>query len=809
MTTSSLWQVVSRFERKCRGLAVLLFSLTSWTSALASALPLIELGSSPQETMLRPRLLMVVEDGAKDESFPTWGPQQAMDRALQGKTIPIVVEGAPYRSDQAHWALTQLVHESAETDWVLYYRLATLERVQAFARVKDGAWLPLKGLHFQAQAFHGYHYPSFALSLPKGQVVELAVRVQTRAPIRMPIVAVPGYHFYESQRGDLILAGMTLAVPAVVLLYLALLLPRTVSLGLSWFIALIVLETIGALWISGHGHVILPMVSREVWPIIGRLAYMAMIAVGWIHLHRFIGSVFIPRWANWAGWLTVSLMAVSVLLELTQWVNTRNAFTYGVLVFPSLVVILALSAWRKGVAFAGLYALAWSAFVLSAALSFAGLVGWTSVSGWQIYSVQSSVAALLFGLIAVGHVRARDAALLEATQERSRLAEEKIRLQEALKARLEFFAATNHDLRQPLQAMNIHLELAEKAAADDPRASKVLSFLDDARSAYSSVSHFLESLMDLVRVEAKILRPRTETIALRVLLEQLTREYRPLAGRAGLEFRSWLGDGYVLVDSRFLARVLRNLLGNAIRYAERGGVMLCMRRRGSFWRVDVIDTGPGFSSRQLETLYQAFSRGGTSAQTEQRGKPQSTGLGLFIVRQMCDAMGVRLELASRIGRGSRFSVYLPAASADEIGDARDLSAFTSDFQGRLVGLLDDDQEVSKALHTLLMSWGAEVVSARSLDQFFNLLSQGIVLDVLIADHRLGFDERLTDHLQSLQARCQCPIIALTGDSDMQVLQELNNAGIDHVLVKPVDLRDLQAALRITLGAPAEGKAMPA
>lgn len=782
--------------------ALLLYSVIC--SAGSTEIPRVALGSAPQETMLRPKLVMVMEEQAAGEAAASWGPQLALDQARSGRTVPLRVAGPPYRSDRAHWALTQLVHQSNETDWVIYYRLATLENVQAFARVADGPWLPLKGLHHQTKLFQGYHYPSFALSLPKGQVADVAIRVHTRAPIRMPILAVPGYHFYESQRSDLVIAGIVLAVPIVVLLYLVLLLPKTANVGTAWFIALIALESLGALWVSGHGHVLMPGIDRETWPVIGRLAYMAMIVVGWIHLRRFVGAASVPSWANFTGWAIVVLMAASVLLELTGWANTRNAFTYGVLVFPLLVVVMALRAWRNGVRYAGLYALAWSAFVISAVLSFLGLVGWAQVSAWQVYSVQSSVAAILFGLIAVGYVRDRDQAFAQTRKESDSLNAEKLRLQEALNARREFFATTNHDLRQPLQAMSIYLDLARKEAVAEVGSKRLQTYLDDASAAYANVSHFLDSLLDLARLEAHVIRPRPEALALDPLLQQIAREYRHQAARVGLELRLVSRDAYALVDRQLLARILRNLLGNAIRYTRTGGVLLAVRKRGSHWRLEVIDTGAGFTEAQQSKLYQAFSPGKPDGQPGRWVHPSGLGLGLYIVNQLAHAMGLALELKTRPGRGSRFSLLLPAIESEQV---RALSGVLPDshaLQGLRIGILDDDPELIWALSRMVEASGASAVCAPSVAEMVAALKQGPPIQILLADYRLGHDSKLTASLPLIRAHCDCPVLVLTGDNDLDTMQDLAAHGVMDVLLKPVDaailFQSLQRILERTLSA---------
>jgi signal transduction histidine kinase len=619
--------------------------------AQAAAPPTVLLGAEPQEHLLRPDVRLVAEPEKLAPGLSRWEPQIALEAAEQGLDLPVRLKGLPYRSRLAHWGLARVTHLSSETDWVLYYRLATLERVEAFARLDGGEWLPLKGLHHQSELFSGYHYPSFALPIPKGRTVDIAVRIETRAPIRMPLYVVPGYFFYESQRADLVLAGTTLAVPLVVLLYLALLLPRTVHVGLGWFVALIALESVGAMWVSGHGHVMFPFIPRTAWPLIGYLSYMLLVVVSWRHLQVFAGRSLLPRWGWAAGWALVGTIVALGVADLADWANTRTAFTAGLGCFTATMMTLALRAQWRGVQHAGLYALAWSAFVASATISLLGLFGFAHVARWNVYYAQSSAAAILFGLVAVAHVRARER---DIARERRRASD----LQEALTMRKRFQAASSHDLRQPLQALGIHIDLAHgQAQALNPPAPRLSGSLADARAAFLSVTHFVDTLLDVARIEAKLVTPQVQPLDLGALVVRLGREHQLLAGRSGLELRYRSQTAWTRTDAFLLERVLRNLLTNAIRYTREGGVMLSVRANGDRWRVDVLDTGIGMAPLQQRRLLETFNM-----DTEwEPGAPEGLGLGLFVCRSFCQALNHPLQVRSSPGRGSRVSVLLPRA----------------------------------------------------------------------------------------------------------------------------------------------------
>jgi signal transduction histidine kinase/CheY-like chemotaxis protein len=739
-----------------------------------------ELPGGNEAVLLRPSIKMVAETpqtpSQASASLP-WSPQQAFQAAFNGPVLPMDFKGIPYRSDLPHWGVTRIHRTGGSADWIVYYRLATLENVQAFARTGGGEWAALEPIHASERLFTGYHYPSYALSLPQGVDVDIAIRVQTRAPIRMPIWVAPSYGFFDAQRADLVLAGLSLAVPLVVLFYLALLIPRSASVGLGWFIAMIILETIGAMWVSGHGHVLFPFIARDVWPVLGRLAYTGMVVVGWVHAQMFVGSQYIARPVRWGGWLIVSFICIASFLELFQILNTRDAFTFGVLFFPCYVMGICLFGWKKGVPYAGVYALAWSAFVASAVISVLGLVGWAFVSRWNVYYAQSSVAAILFGLVAIGHVRSREKALLAAQQQ-------SFTLNETLALRQRFFAATNHDLRQPLQALGIYLDLMRAEVRSSALAvGHMGSYLADAKASFSNVTHFMDSFLDMARLDAKLLSPRLMNVGIGSLVERLAREHRLLAGRVGLELRCRPSAAIARTDPRLFERIVRNLLVNAIRYTRSGGVLLAVRRRGQFWRIDVFDTGPGLANKDQDRLFQAYS----PLSAPESGQSAGLGLGLYISQQLALAMGHRIEVSSRVGRGSRFSLIVKAALTEDTVSSVPESEFSGALNGLHIALLEDERDVSNALTAALQSAGARVTQGMPD-------SGGMPANLLLADYQLGSLGMLTEQLPAIRRGFTGPIVVLTGSGDEGALRGLSEAKVAAVLIKPVALQTLVDAI---------------
>ena len=765
--------------------------------------PPVSLRGGADEIVLHPHMRMLVDNTA------TLTPDTAFNQFEQGAGRVVPAVGPAYRSPHPHWGALRIHAGSDESNWILYYRLATIEKLEMFQRRPGQNWVPVEGLHHQSRLLGGYHYPSFALSLRAGETIDIVVRLETRAPIRMALRAMPGYGYFESQRHDLVVAGMTFAIPLVVLFYLALLLVPARNFGVGWFFGLVATGSLGSMWVSGHGHVLVPQISRAAWPTIGYVSYTLMVILGWMHAQSFLRLPQLSRWVRATGWLLVALVISLTATELAGLTNTRTAFAGAALLFAGFIVVLAWRARDRDVPFAGLYASAWFVFVFGAASALLGFLGLPTSVVWTLFYAQSSVPALLFGLVAIAQLRARENEITRARREQSALSQEKVALEAALRARLQFFAATNHDLRQPLQSLGLYVDLALREAerqspgsirapamsTDTPLANQatMVRYLQQAKLAFSSSTQFLESLLDLARLEGNAYAPQITRVDAGALLTRLRDEYRPLAGQYGLELRLVGKRATVLSDAHLLERILRNLLSNALRHTTQGGVLIALRARSVQWRIDVIDTGPGLSPEDQQRLFGEFARLSPSqvdaSRTSAKAHTPGFGLGLFIVKRFADAMGHQVLLSSRPGHGSRFSLLVagaPATATAEDG-THSTAPQSSLLSGVRIGVLEDERDVAAALHNLLTEQGARTCVAPLVAQ--SLASAAHEYDVLLADYRLGYGLTLVDFLR-MTGPLPCPIVVLTGSTETNAHNALKAVGVEHILLKPIDTTSL-------------------
>lgn len=231
---------------------------------------------------------------------------------------------------------------------------------------------------------------------------------------------------------------------------------------------------------------------------------------------------------------------------------------------------------------------------------------------------------------------------------------------DALASKAKFFAAANHDLRQPVQSLFLfHAALANMLPADHP-AQRPLSH---AERSLQALQRLLDGLRDVSRLDAGAVVPMPKELAVDDVLLPLVEEYRLRAADQGITLRHVPCTLRVRSDPALLDRILRNLLENALRYTPRGGRVLLGCRRGSgLARVQVVDTGIGIPADQLGVIFEEFQQLGNPARDSTLG----LGLGLAIVRRACDLLGHEIAVASTPERGSTFTVILPQPSAGQV-----------------------------------------------------------------------------------------------------------------------------------------------
>ena len=382
----------------------------------------------------------------------------------------------------------------------------------------------------------------------------------------------------------------------------------------------------------------------------------------------------------------------------------------------------------------------------------------------------------------------------------------------ANRAKSQFLAAASHDLRQPLHAMGL-FATALAAKARDPELRPLVTSI---QASVEALEHLFGQLLDLSRLEAGMLRPARAEVPLAPLFERLAANFAPQIAANGLTLHFVATTIVVDSDPVLLERILRNLVANAVRYTEAGGIVVGARRCGSAVRIDVIDTGVGIAEGDRERVFEEFVQ--LSAAPRRHAGGRGMGLGLAIVRRLCALLGHTLELASIRDRGSRFSIIVPRRVASRpTAVARSSPALPiavgALFTGRRILVVDDDPAVIAAMRALFTSRGASVAGGEDATSALAVLraSAGprpFGADLIVADLRLANGASGLDAVAALRnALGYCtPALIVSGDTGQAARAEVRQAGI-RMLAKPVVAATLEHAAAMALlasAATAEG-----
>jgi len=364
-------------------------------------------------------------------------------------------------------------------------------------------------------------------------------------------------------------------------------------------------------------------------------------------------------------------------------------------------------------------------------------------------------------------VAERTAALAHATREAERANETKSR----------FLAAVSHDLMQPLHAAQLFAHtLSAGLGAQDQTAAR---HLDGALRATESL---LGGLLDIAKLDGGRLEARPRAFALADVLDPLAAEFGALAAQRGLALHAVRSRVSVRSDPHLLRRVLQNFLGNALRHAERGRVLLGCRRAGTSLDIQVWDTGPGIAPEEQRLIFEEFRRGSGAS-------GQGLGLGLAIAERIAGLLGHGLALRSWPGRGSVFSVRVPIAS-EPIAPPATADIPVSTAVGTAL-VVDNEPQALAALVLLLESWGWRVLAARDAGQAIALAGDA---DVAILDYHLdGGRTGLQLYTMLHDSRPDLPAIVLTADRDAALRREIEAEGLV-LLYKPMKPLALHQAL---------------
>lgn len=520
-------------------------------------------------------------------------------------------------------------------------------------------------------------------------------------------------------------------------------------------------------------------------------------------------------------------LAAVLLLAIPSWILSRNPARWalaGNLLIACAFVIFSVLVVLGGVAGTGLYwafTVPFVAFFLKGQRSgwmlsatFVLLVG---AYAWllaperlmqpgfslvyphgRIELVQFVLALVFYSVMAAMFMRVieRQAHLLHQAQATSQKANEALQRtsQDLMRYNQNIsriLSTASHDLRQPAHALGLLTTGLHKLA----RAPQDQALVNDIESSVKALQDMLQAYFELSALDAKARTVDIRAIPLEPLFNQLARWFREKSRQSHLRLVIKPCPLWVYSDALLLQRVLLNLLSNALRYTDRGSVMLCCRGSadGHFVRIQVRDSGVGIAREEQEKIFDEFYQVGNAARSAQLG----LGLGLSVVRRACERLGHRLSLVSAPGRGSTFTLHLPLAPAPAQAEpTEDRTQETGRGQGELVLMVQDTYNSRDECSLLLREWGYSVHHAASAHEALSHVNPLHPPAFIICDEQLPYGISGMDAIKRLreQANKSIPACLLSAETGSVQAQQAQTAQVP-ILTKPVAPAKLRKLVR--------------
>jgi len=527
------------------------------------------------------------------------------------------------------------------------------------------------------------------------------------------------------------------------------------------------------------------------WPQFNKIALLAWFAV----------SCFVAG-ARW--WSTRSFTNESASqdnyrrrLRVHAFWSTLNGATWGAaaLLFQdpsapiySVFLICALTGYISVTILSNtLYLPQFYGFILSATLAF--ILSYLILgSGFYAvlcgYAILYSSVMVVFGRIANRNYIDSKRLEFENSELLLKVTQEKQLADKANADKNKFLAATSHDLRQPLHAMGLYIDALEPRMQN----STDIDIVSKLKQSGQALNELLYGLLDISRLDAGVLSNKPQHSSLSKLIERLLEEVEPQLLESGLELQVDVSDQhYVYADPVLLARVARNLLSNALKYTEKGFVKIASRRTDGKIELAIEDTGVGVPEDKIDSIFSEF----TQLQNPERDRNKGLGLGLSIVRRLCELQNIDYRFDSQVGKGS--CVTLSLANGDKALAPLQIKSETSVVTNLAILVVDDEQAIRDGMSMMIQSWQCTPLIASSRLEALTLIHEhDDSIDLIISDFRLRENENGVDVIGAIREELNhdAPAIVLTGDTAVERI-ELAQAANVVLMHKPIEAEALR------------------
>jgi signal transduction histidine kinase len=494
------------------------------------------------------------------------------------------------------------------------------------------------------------------------------------------------------------------------------------------------------------------------------------------------------------GWYSNALLVNSIAWGLGPWLF----FPKGNMPMTTLLMLVLLGMSSGGLASLAPYRRAIFSFTIPILLGLASAMLWqrdVTLAFLAFCTLAYLMVTLKFGLqqnrLLTEAMRAR----YEKEDLAQRLAEQVRLVERASLEKTRFFASASHDLRQPLHSLGLFgaaLLSRLKATPDEPIARNLMHCVDALEASFSS-------MLDVSKLDAGVVEPSAGPLSVAALFRNLDATFSQQAEAQGVALRFKPGNKWLHVDPALIERLLGNLVHNALKFTETGGVVVLARSRAGQVSLEVWDTGRGVAPAELGRIFDEFYQVGN----QERDRSKGLGMGLAIVRRLASLMNLPLIVQSRPGRGTVFKLLVPVSASQVETLPRIQTGMTSAGFRALASMrvlvIDDEENVRVSTAAALRQYGLHVEVADGRELALQLAQQlGPKLDVIISDFRLREDDgiQVIAALRSALGRNVAALL-VTGDTAPERVRQAQQSGL-RVLYKPVKIHALVEELRLLI-----------
>ncbi|ARN75132.1 hybrid sensor histidine kinase/response regulator [Oceanicoccus sagamiensis] len=434
----------------------------------------------------------------------------------------------------------------------------------------------------------------------------------------------------------------------------------------------------------------------------------------------------------------------------------------------------------------------WFAFVIPASCALIYRLISSSIDGSNMLAVYLLLFNLfLFSMMNRHHKSFRETTLLQTEYAKlmTKLQREKEKSDKANINKSTFLASASHDLRQPVHAMNLFIEMLQKQSLP----ADITLLISRIASSANNLQSLFNSLLDISRLDAGTVDINKKTMDLRSAVDELITLHLPEIEDKGLSISNAINERYIYSDPILVNRILSNLLINAIHYTDSGSLEIGSQATADDRiQVSITDTGKGIAPEHLETIFEEFKQ----LHNPERDRNKGLGLGLAICNRLAHLLDTAIEVESTLGQGSCFSLALEKDHSGIETAPTAIKPRTMDLQPYSIMIIDDEKDILDAMPMLLSSWGCGEVAAVADDiEALQAMDQGFFPDLVISDYRLRDHLTGLDVIEAISQRIGYPVraVLITGDTAVDSLKKVSDSGLK-VLHKPIKTAELEQAI---------------